>query len=89
VKAIPDYEKYVSLISDPIYLSHGFMKLGLAHYSTASLQKALDDFTRVIELRPTWPNGYSARAVLYREMKKTTLAEADEKRAAELSALSK
>ena len=84
-KSIPDYEKYVSLISDPIYLADGFMNLGIAYYYTGSPQKALDDFTRVIELRPTWPNGYSARSMLYREMKRTALAEADEKRAAELS----
>ncbi|MBK8466276.1 MAG: tetratricopeptide repeat protein [Chloracidobacterium sp.] len=85
-KAIPDYEKYVSLISDPRYLADGFMNLGIARYYTGSPQKALDDFTKVIELRPTSPNGYSARAMLFREMKKSELAAADEKRAAELTA---
>jgi len=83
-KAIPDYEKYVLLINDPIYLADGYMNLGIAHFFTGSPQKAVDDFTKVIELRPNWPNGYRARAMVYREMKKPDLAEADERRAAEL-----
>lgn len=83
-KAIPDYEKYVSLISDPVYLKDGYMNLGIAHFYTGSPQKALEDFTKVIELQPKFANGYRARAMVYREMKKTDLAEADERRAAEL-----
>lgn len=83
-KAIPDYEKYVSLVKDPVYLADGYMNLGIAHFYTGSPQKAVDDFTRVIELQPKRPNGYRARAMVYREMKKPDLAEADEHRAAEL-----
>lgn len=83
-KAIPDYEKYVSLMSDPVYLADGYMNLGIAHYYTGSPQKAVDAFTKVIEAQPKWANGYRARAMVYREMKKTDLADADERRAAEL-----
>lgn len=83
-KAIPDYEKYVSLISDPVYLADGYMNLGIAHFYTGRPQKAVDDFTKVIEVQPKWANGYRARAMVYREMKKTDLAEADERRAVEL-----
>lgn len=88
-KAIPDYEKYVSLMFDPAYLADGYMNLGIARYYTGSPQKALEDFSKVIELRPTNPNAYRARAMLYREMKKDDLAAADERKAAELAAASK
>jgi tetratricopeptide (TPR) repeat protein len=84
VKAIPDYEKYVSLISDPVFLADGYMNLGIANFYTNSPQKALDDFTKVIELQPKRPNGYRARAMVYRQMNKPDLAEADERRAVEL-----
>lgn len=83
-KAIPDYEKYVSLIDDPDYLADGYMNLGIAHFYTGSLQKAVEDFTKAIEARPNWANGYKARAMVYREMKMNDLAEADERRAAQL-----
>jgi tetratricopeptide (TPR) repeat protein len=83
-KAIPDYEKYVSLINDPVYLADGYINLGIAQFYTGNPQKAVDAFTKVIEARPKWANGYKARAMVYREMKKTDLAEADERRAAEL-----
>ncbi|MBP6003853.1 MAG: tetratricopeptide repeat protein [Pyrinomonadaceae bacterium] len=83
-KAIPDYEKYVSLISDPVYLSDGYMNLGIAQFYTGNPQRAVDAFTRVIEFQPKWPDGYRARAMVYREMKKIDLAEADERRASEL-----
>lgn len=83
-KAIPDYERYVSLINNPDYLADGYMNLGIAHFYTGNPQKAIDDFTKVIEFQPKAPNGYRARAMVYREMKKTDLAEADERRAAEL-----
>lgn len=82
--AIPDYEKYVSLISDPNYLADGYMNLGIAHFYTGHPQKAVDSFTKVIEVQPKRANGYKARAMVYREMKKPDLADADERRAAEL-----
>lgn len=83
-KAVPDYEKYVSLISDPVYLADGYMNLGIAHFYTGNPQKAVDAFTKVIEAQPKWANGYRARAMVYREMKKNDLADADERKAAEL-----
>jgi tetratricopeptide (TPR) repeat protein len=83
-KAIPDYEKYVSLIADPVYLADGYINLGIAQFYTGNPQKAVDAFTKVIEVRPKWPNGYRARAMVYREMKKNDLADADERRAADL-----
>jgi tetratricopeptide (TPR) repeat protein len=85
-KAIPDYDKYISLIGDNlVYLADGYLNRGIAHHYTGNAQRALADLSKVIELRPTFANGYKARAMLYREMKKNDLAEADEKKAAELS----
>ena len=83
-KAIPDYEKYVSLVKDPIYLADGFMNLGIAQFYAGDPAKSVESFTKVIDLRPRFRNGYLARAMVYREMKKPNLAEADERRAAEL-----
>lgn len=83
-KAIPDYEKYISLTTDPNYVADGYMNLGIAQFYTGNPQKAVDALTKVVELRPNWPNGYRARAMLYRELKKNDLAAADERRAAEL-----
>lgn len=83
-KAIPDYEKYVTLITDPIYLADGYINLGLAQYFTGSPQKAVESFTKVIEVHPTRKNGYLARAMVYRDLKKIDLAEADELRASQL-----
>lgn len=51
---------------------------------TGNLNKALEDFTRAIELNPKQINAYRVRAMVYRELKKPELAEADEKKAAEL-----
>jgi len=84
-KAIPDYTKYVSLIDDPVYLADGYINRGIANRYLGNPQKALEDFSKVIELRPKWQNGYRARALLYREMKKPDLATADEKTAVDLA----
>jgi tetratricopeptide (TPR) repeat protein len=83
-KAIPDYERYVSLVRDPVFLSDGYMNLGIAQFYTGNPQKAVDSFTKAIEAQPKRTNGYKARAMVYREMKRTDLADADERRAVEL-----
>jgi tetratricopeptide (TPR) repeat protein len=84
-KAIPDYEKYVTLVSDPEFLADGYINLGIARFYTGDKQKAVDAFTKVIEVRPQWAKGYQARAMVYRDMKKMDLAEADERKAAEMN----
>lgn len=84
-KAIQDYTVYVSLVRDPAYLADGYMNRGLANYYTGSPQEAVEDFSKVVELRPIHPNGYRARAMVYRELKKNDLADADERKAEDLS----
>ena len=82
-KAIPNFDQYVTLVTSPRYLADGYMNRGISHYYTGSRDKALADFSKVIEIYPQ-ANAYRARAMIYREMKKDSLAEADERKAAEL-----
>ncbi len=85
-QAIVDFDKYIPLIAfDPVYQADGYMNRGLSHYATGSRDKALADFSKVIELQPAEPKAYKARAIVYREMKRPDLADADEKKAAQLS----
>lgn len=85
-KAIADYDKYIPLMrEDPTYQADGYINRGIAYAKLGNRERALEDFTKVIELDPTRDNGYRARAMIYRELKKVALAEADEKKAAELS----
>lgn len=84
-KAIPDYTKYISLIDDSEYLADGHINRGIAYAYTDNLQRAVEDFTKVIELSPKRVAGYRARALAYRQLKKESLAQADEQKAADLS----
>lgn len=84
-KALLDYDKYITLVTDPIYLTDAHMNRGIAYYYIGEVPKALAEFSRVIELRPNFANGYRARSMIYREMNKNDLAEVDEKKAAQLS----
>lgn len=88
-RAIPDFDKYVGLVENPNYLADGFMNRGICHYYTGNKKKALEDFSKVIEIQPKQPKAYQARAMLYREMKKDDLAAADERKAAGLAAAPK
>ncbi len=84
-KAIPDYDKYIAAVKDPNMLGDAHMNRGIAYaYTPGGMEKSLADFTKVIELKPNWANGYLARAMIYRELKKDDLAAADEKKAASL-----
>lgn len=85
-KAIADYTKYISLIDDPKYLADAYLNRGIAVGMTVGPAKAVADFTKVIELSPKRPNAYRARAIAYRQLKKDALAQADERKAAELTA---
>ena len=82
-KAIPDLDKYIPLVADnPAYQADGYMNRGISHFYTGSKEKAVADFTKVIELSPRNVNAYRARAMVYRELKRNDLAEADERKAA-------
>ena len=84
-KAVSDYDKYIALVKTPEYLLDGYLNRGLAHASLGNLEKAVADLTKVIDLDPNFVNGYRARAMVYRNMKKSDLADADERKAAQLA----
>ena len=84
-KAIPDYDKYIKLNpANSAYLADGYINRGIAHFYTGSHDAAIRDLTKAIEIHHTEPRSYKARAFIYRELKQLGLAEADEKKAAEL-----
>ena len=84
-KVVADYDKYIPLMAgNPVYQADGYINRGIAKAALGRNEEALADFTKVIELDPKRANGYKARAMIYREMKKADLAAADEKTAAEL-----
>jgi tetratricopeptide (TPR) repeat protein len=84
VKSIADYDKCIPLMAgNDVYQADGYINRGIAYMNLGRREEALADFTKVIELDPKRANGYKARAMIYRDMKKDHLAAADEKRAAE------
>lgn len=85
-KAIPDFEKYVMLVKDPKYLADGYTNLGISLFYVGEKDKAIDAATKAIAATPAEPRTYKLRAMMYREVKKIDLAEADERKVAELGA---
>ncbi|MCS7303633.1 MAG: tetratricopeptide repeat protein [Thermoguttaceae bacterium] len=57
---------------------------GIARQESGQKQKALDDFSKAIELDPTDNYALEQRAKLYREMGQMAKAQADEDLAAQL-----
>lgn len=86
-KAIPDLDKYIALNpGNDRYLADGYVNRGVAFAVTGKLEQAEKDFTKAIELAPTYVDAYRARAMVYRDLKKPELAAADEKKAADIAA---
>lgn len=84
-KAITDLDKYISLNqADAIAMGDGYTNRGLSYFYLGNPTKAIDDFTKAIELSPKEKSAYKGRALAYRQVGKIALAEADEKKAAEL-----
>jgi len=78
-KSIADYDKYIPMIvGNNVHQANADLNRGIAYVNLNRGEQALADFTKFIELDPTPPNGYRARAMLYRQMKKDDLATADE-----------
>lgn len=84
-RAISDLDKYISLnLSESGLIADGYVNRGLALFYSGNTQKAIDDYTKAIELAPTMSNAYVNRALAYRKLNKIALALADEKKAAAL-----
>jgi tetratricopeptide (TPR) repeat protein len=81
--AITDLSNYIALNqADPHFLADGYNTRGLCYFYLENSLKAVDDFTKAIQLAPTVKNGYEYRARAYRKLNKIALAETDEKQAA-------
>lgn len=78
--AIADYTKVLELKPDgESYYVRGNSYLEIGEYS-----KAITDLTKSIQLDPTYYWSYKQRAKAYRKLKKLRLAQADERKAAEI-----
>lgn len=84
-KSITDLTKYIDLNKgNEKYMADGYHNRGLAYLDSGNPSKALTDFTKAIELDPKKKNAYLDRASAYRQLKNITLAEEDERKAAQL-----
>lgn len=78
-KAVADLNTYVGLNTTNIpFLADGYQNRAIAYQNLNNLVQALKDATKAIELDPTVPSRFTARANIYRKLGKTSLAEADE-----------
>jgi tetratricopeptide (TPR) repeat protein len=84
-KAIADYTKYIETKPQNTgMLADAYLNRGIAHYYTDNANDALADISKAIETNEDLVNAYRVRSMLYREMQKEVLAEADETMAARL-----
>lgn len=84
-KAIPDLDRYIDLSPENgRYLADGYLNRGIAHAEIGKPDQAVADMTKAIDASPRYVNAYVARATIYRRLKKTDLADADERKVAEL-----
>ena len=85
-QALPDLNKFIEAgTATPEGLSDAYLNRGIVQYYAGEVDKAIADMSKAIELNPKQVNAYRGRAMLYREQKKNDLADADEKRAEEIS----
>ena len=54
-----------------------YNNLGLAYSTKGEYDKAIDDFTEVIRLEPEAPDGFTLRALAYRQIGDQARADAD------------
>jgi tetratricopeptide (TPR) repeat protein len=83
--ALADFNKYVSMdLTDNEYWADGYTNRGIVRTRKGDLVGALADLSKAITLKPNDPVAYRARATAYRKQGKTTLANEDDSKAAEL-----
>lgn len=79
-QAIADYTKVIELKPD----GESYYVRGNSHLEIGDYANAVADLTRSIQLDPTYYWSYKQRAKAYRQLKRFRLAEADERKAAEI-----
>jgi len=83
--ALADFDKYVSMdLTNNEYWADGFTNRGIVRTRKGDLTGAVTDLSKAITLKPNDPVAYRARATAYRKQGKTTLANDDDSKAAEL-----
>lgn len=80
-----DYTKYIdSNPANKMMLADCYLNRAITNYMLSDDAGAIADLTKAIETNPKLVNAYVARSRMYREQNKIQLAEADEKKVAEL-----
>lgn len=80
-----DYTKYIdSNPANKMMLADSYLNRAITNYMLNDDAGAIADLTKAIETNPKLVNAYVARSRMYREQNKIQLAEADEKKVAEL-----
>jgi tetratricopeptide (TPR) repeat protein len=79
-QAIADYTRVIELKPD----GESYYVRGNSYLEIGDSAKAVADLTRSIQLDPTYYWSYKQRAKAYRQLKRFRLAEADERKAAEI-----
>lgn len=81
-----DYTRYIEMDSQfKTSLADSYLNRGIANYYLDDREAALKDVSKAIELNRDLENAYRVRSMLYRELKKDSLADADEAVAARLA----
>lgn len=81
-KALEDYNKAIEL---DLNYARAYCNRGIVHKKKKNYAKALEDYTRAIQLHPEYKKAYLNRAKVYSAIGEEALAEADRKKAEELS----
>jgi tetratricopeptide (TPR) repeat protein len=85
-KAVADLTKYLDFKRpEKNTVADAYLNRAIANYYNNNIDGAIADLTSAIETNPALVNAYRARSMIYREAGKVALAEADEKKATELS----
>ena len=80
-KAVKDFDAFIAIQPD---YANGYLNRGMALLNLKKTGEAIEDFNRGIRIDPRLPNLYCARAVAYQVKGNTTMAQADELKAAQL-----
>ena len=88
-KAVEDYNSVIASCAETLkngesLYSTDYLVWGHTYYNLKEYEKAIDKYTKAIELSPDYSSAYSSRADAYEAIGKTDLAEADRKSAEKL-----
>lgn len=82
--ALGDFTKAIGLSTDPETKSRNFYNRGIAYKTAGGLDQALEDFSKAIELDPSFAGAYNNRGGVLRRLGRFSLAIEDYKRSIEI-----